>query len=125
MLIDTHAHLEMREFDDDRDDVIKRAAGAGVKYIITIGTTVESSQAAVLLADKHPGVYAAVGVHPHESKDILHPAYEILEPCRASGRGLRRDRPRLLLRSFPRNVQQRVFRDSSARPGSSNCGHRA
>jgi TatD DNase family protein len=78
MLIDTHAHLEMREFDDDREDVIKRAKDAGVEYIITIGTTVESTRDAVMLADTHDGIYAAVGIHPHETKDILHPAYEII-----------------------------------------------
>ncbi len=78
MLIDTHAHLEMREFNDDREDVINRAREAGVEYIITIGTTVESSRDAVLLADKYDFIYAAVGIHPHEVKDILHPAYDIL-----------------------------------------------
>jgi len=78
MLIDTHAHLEMREFKDDRDEVIKRAREAGVEYIVTIGTTVESSRDAVLLADKYDFIYAAIGIHPHEVKDILHPAYEIL-----------------------------------------------
>jgi len=78
MLIDTHAHLEMREFNDDREDVIKRARDAGVEYIITIGTTVESSRDAVLLADKYDFIYAAIGIHPHEVKDILHPAYEII-----------------------------------------------
>jgi TatD DNase family protein len=78
MLIDTHAHLEMREFNDDREDVIRRAREAGVEHIITIGTTVESSRDAVLLADKHDFIYAAIGIHPHEVKDILHPAYEML-----------------------------------------------
>jgi TatD DNase family protein len=78
MLIDTHAHLEMREFNDDRDDVIKRAKDAGVEYIVTIGTTVESCRDAVMLADKYDFIYAAIGIHPHEAKDILHPAYEIL-----------------------------------------------
>jgi TatD DNase family protein len=78
MLIDTHAHLEMREFKDDRDEVIQRAREAGVDYIITVGTTVESTRDAVMLADKHDFIYAAVGIHPHETKDILHPAYEIL-----------------------------------------------
>jgi TatD DNase family protein len=78
MLIDTHAHLEMREFSDDRDDVIQRAREAGVEHIVTIGTTVESSRDAVMLADKYDFIYAAVGIHPHEVKDILHPAYEIL-----------------------------------------------
>ena len=78
MLIDTHAHLEMREFNDDREDVIRRAREAGVEYIITIGTTVESSRDAVLLAEKFDFIYAAIGIHPHEVKDILHPAYEML-----------------------------------------------
>jgi TatD DNase family protein len=78
MLIDTHAHLEMREFNDDREDVIKRAREAGVEYIITIGTTIESSRDAVLLAEKYDFIYAAIGIHPHEVKDILHPTYEIL-----------------------------------------------
>lgn len=78
MLIDTHAHLEMREFNDDREDVIRRAREAGVEYIVTIGTTVESSRDAVLLAEKYDFIYAAVGIHPHEVKDILHPAYEML-----------------------------------------------
>ncbi len=78
MLIDTHAHLEMREFNDDRDEVIQRAREAGVEYIVTIGTTVESSRDAVMLADKYDFIHAAVGIHPHEVKDILHPAYDIL-----------------------------------------------
>ncbi len=78
MLIDTHAHLEMRDFNDDREDVIRRAREAGVEYIVTIGTTVESSRDAVLLADKYDFIYAAIGIHPHEVKDILHPAYEII-----------------------------------------------
>lgn len=78
MLIDTHAHLEMREFNDDREDVIRRAREAGVEYIVTIGTTVESSRDAVLLADKYDFIYAAIGIHPHEVKDILHPAYDII-----------------------------------------------
>jgi TatD DNase family protein len=78
MLIDTHAHLDMRDFSGDRDDVIQRAREAGVEYIVTIGTTVESSRDAVLLADKYDFIYAAIGIHPHEVKDILHPAYDIL-----------------------------------------------
>jgi TatD DNase family protein len=78
MLIDTHAHLEMREFNDDRDEVIKRAREAGVEYIVTIGTTLESSRDAVMLADKYDFIYAAIGIHPHEVKDILHPTYDIL-----------------------------------------------
>jgi TatD DNase family protein len=49
-----------------------------VEYILTVGTTVESCRDAVLLADKYDFIYAAIGIHPHEVKDILHPAYDII-----------------------------------------------
>jgi len=113
MLIDTHAHLEMREFNDDRDEVIKRAQDAGVRYIVTIGTTVESSRDAVLLAEKHECVYAAVGIHPHEAKDILHPAYEIIRRFAGHPKTIALGEIGLdyYYDHSPRNVQQRVFRD--------------
>lgn len=63
-LVDTHAHLDFPELVSEVDDVVKRAAAAGVTRIITIGTTVASSRQAVQLAAKYPGVYATVGVHP-------------------------------------------------------------
>ena len=54
MLIETHAHLDYPDFADDFDDVLRRATEAGVTRIITIGTSVESSQRAVELAEKYP-----------------------------------------------------------------------
>lgn len=68
MLIDTHSHLADPEFDVDRGDVIDRALAAGVRKIILIGTDLSSSQRAVALASEHPFLWAAVGLHPHESK---------------------------------------------------------
>lgn len=70
-LIDTHAHLDDPKFDNDRDEVIKRAQDAGLKYIITVGTWEKAKGLKHItgLVDKHPMVYAALGVHPHESKD--------------------------------------------------------
>jgi TatD DNase family protein len=113
MLIDTHAHLEMREFGDDRDDVIRRAREAGVDYIITVGTTVESSRDAVLLAEKHDGVYAAVGIHPHEAKDVLHPAYEVLRRFAKHPKVVAYGEVGLdyYYEHSARTVQQRKFRD--------------
>ncbi|MCE9548045.1 MAG: TatD family hydrolase [Planctomycetia bacterium] len=64
-LFDTHAHLDQPEFDADRDEVIRRAAEAGVGSILCVGIGAESSEAAVILAAKYPGVYAAVGVQPN------------------------------------------------------------
>ena len=69
MLIDSHAHLEMKEFDSDREEVIKRAGNEGVDFIVTVGTNLKLSQKAVALAGKYENIYATVGVHPH---DVAH-----------------------------------------------------
>ena len=65
-LIDTHAHLDMPQFDPDRAEVIARAHEQGVQ-VITVGIDLESSRRAVALAEEF-GLYAAVGVHPHEAR---------------------------------------------------------
>ena len=62
-LIDSHCHLY--SFYEEASRLVADAARAGVTRVITIGTDVPSSEAAVALAAAHPGVYAAVGVHPH------------------------------------------------------------
>lgn len=79
MLIDSHAHLEMSDFDRDRDEVIGRAIQAGVDLIITVGTTVSDCEKAVLIAGQHDTVYAAIGIHPHEVKDIDETTYDDLK----------------------------------------------
>ena len=68
-IIDTHAHLDMNDFARDCDAVVVRAIEAGVSKIITVGTSVKSSEKAVTLAEIYPQVYAAVGIHPHDSAD--------------------------------------------------------
>lgn len=70
MLIDTHAHLDDTRFDGDRDAMIARAREAGVGTFVTIGCDLATSRAAIELADRYPFVYATVGVHPHEAKQI-------------------------------------------------------
>lgn len=69
-MIDTHCHLEMDAFDEDREDVIKRAREAGLDAIITIGSDFEGCRGAVQLANKYDFIYAAVGIHPHDAKDF-------------------------------------------------------
>lgn len=69
-IVDTHAHLDMPEFNTDRAAVISRAVQAGVKTIVTIGIDLKSSYEAVELAHGYPGVYAAVGIHPHEAEGV-------------------------------------------------------
>jgi TatD DNase family protein len=66
-LIDTHAHLDMKEFDNDRNEVIARALVAGVTKIITVGTDISSSRTAIELAEKYPQIYAGIGIHPHDA----------------------------------------------------------
>src|ERR1043166_4824980 len=81
MLIETHAHLDYPDFASDFDDVLRRATEAGVTRIITIGTSIESSQRAVELAEKHSNVFAVIGVHPtyaHEAEDdVVTPLREL------------------------------------------------
>ncbi len=69
-LIDSHAHVHFPQFDDDRDAVIERARKAGLVAIVEIGTNLESSRAAVALAERHDFIYATVGVHPHDAKTV-------------------------------------------------------
>ncbi len=66
MLIDSHCHLHDDAFANDRDEVIRRAREAGVERIITIGTSVAESRAAIALAEEHEEVFAAVGMAPHD-----------------------------------------------------------
>ena len=64
MLTDTHCHLDFNKFDDDRDAVIQRAIATGVTRILIPGLELESSLAAIKLAESHPNLYAAIGFHP-------------------------------------------------------------
>ena len=68
--IDTHAHLYDERYDDDRAEMIARAAAAGVTQIISMGDTMAASAQVVADAEQYPALYAAVGVHP-ESACVL------------------------------------------------------
>ncbi len=68
MLIDTHCHLDFKDFDADRDAVLERSRAAGVERIVNVGSSVEGSRRAVELAAKYDMIYASVGVHPHDAK---------------------------------------------------------
>lgn len=67
MLIDTHCHLDFPEFDEDRDEVIRRAKSAGIGYIINIGSSLSGSKKALELSRQHNFIYATIGLHPHEA----------------------------------------------------------
>jgi TatD DNase family protein len=63
-VIDTHAHLTSL---DDADEAIERAADAGVTRILTVGTSIDDCRRALELAERHDGVFAILGIHPHEA----------------------------------------------------------
>jgi TatD DNase family protein len=81
MLIETHAHLDFPDFANDLDDVLRRAAEAGVTRIITIGTSLDSSRRAIEFAEKYPAIYATIGVHPthveEAEEDVMTPLREL------------------------------------------------
>ncbi|MFC2071412.1 TatD family hydrolase [Chloroflexota bacterium] len=65
-LVDTHAHLDMNAFDEDRTETITRALDVGVGNIISVGIDLKSSKKAIEISERYAGVYAAVGIHPHD-----------------------------------------------------------
>jgi len=69
MLIDSHTHLDMNDFEKDREDVLERAIQGGIVHIISIGIDMKSSTDALGLAHKYAYVSASVGVHPHNADD--------------------------------------------------------
>jgi len=67
-LFDSHCHLDDRSFSKEIPETVQRAADAGVTKMMTVGVDADSSRRAVELAESYPGVYASVGVHPHDAK---------------------------------------------------------
>jgi len=112
LLVDSHAHLDGSQFASDRDQTIQRAHDNGISHILTIGCDMESSAASLALATKHPNIYAAVGVHPHDATEINEATLKQLEELLGRpkvvalgeiGLDFFRDRS-------PRDVQRNAFR---------------
>ena len=68
-LVDTHAHLDDKRLCANLEEVLKGAASAGVRQIITIGTTASTSARAVKFAQNYSGLFAAVGIHPNDAAE--------------------------------------------------------
>jgi len=67
LLIDSHAHIDLPEFNKDRDQVLERARQRGVRVVINVGLDAESSRKSLAMAKKYDDVFVAVGFHPHEA----------------------------------------------------------
>ena len=67
---DTHAHLNDKRFKDDKDAVISELKSNSIDKVVTVGTDVESSRVCIDIANNYEGVYATVGLHPHNAKNF-------------------------------------------------------
>lgn len=113
-LVDSHAHLDDPRFADDLEEVLARATAAGVRHILTVGANIDTSRAALSLAESHPQIYAAVGIHPHDAKDATGAAFaELEETARAHPKVVAIGETGLdfFYDLSPREVQERVFRE--------------
>jgi len=112
-LVDSHAHIYGHEFHNDLEEMLDRAAKAGVSHIVVPGGDLESSREACELAAKYEMIYPAVGVHPHDADRVGEKCYDIIREMVADypkvvaigeiGLDFYRDRS-------PREDQERVFR---------------
>jgi len=69
-LIDTHCHLTFEQLADDVEAVVVRSKAAGIVGWLTVGTDPQQNRKAIELADQFENMYAAVGIHPHDAKDL-------------------------------------------------------
>ncbi|MFZ5642776.1 MAG: TatD family hydrolase [Bacillota bacterium] len=116
MLVDTHAHLDIEEFDKDRDEVIGRAVESGVAAIVNASFDMDSSYRSVALAESHEMIYALVGVHPHDADEVPKNYLEQLESLSKRRKVVAMGEMGLdYYRDLsPRTVQQKVFREQLA-----------
>ena len=111
-LFDTHAHLHGPEFADDLAAVLERARAAGVRRLVTIGTDVATTTAAIALAARVDGIWATAGIHPHDAGEADEAALAEIERLAGHPRVVAIGEIGLdLFRNLaPREAQERTFR---------------
>jgi TatD DNase family protein len=115
MYTDSHCHLENKRFDDDRSDVFARAQSAGVTTMLAIGNGdgpgTGTLDCAIKLAQQHKGVYATVGIHPHEAELAKQEDFDELERLSHDPKVIAWGEIGLdyFYDHSPREVQQQVF----------------
>jgi TatD DNase family protein len=113
-IIDSHAHLEFPQFDEDRDAMLERARAAGVETLLAIGsgTGPDRLNAAIPFAEQHDWIYATVGIHPHEAKLATEEHFQKLGELAKHPRVIAWGEMGLdyYYGHSPRDVQQEVFR---------------
>jgi TatD DNase family protein len=78
MLVDSHCHLDFPDFVEDRDAVVARAREAGVAVLVTICTRISRLAETIGIVERYPGVFCAVGIHPHQVAEEGVPTVEQL-----------------------------------------------
>jgi TatD DNase family protein len=111
-MIDTHAHVHDAKFDDDRPEMLGRAALAGVSAIVTVGCDIGDSLRALEIAREYR-LYASIGIHPHEAKDAPPDIASVFEPFLHDSRVVAIGEAGLdyYYDHSPRETQQRVLRE--------------
>jgi TatD DNase family protein len=113
-VIDSHAHLEFPQFDQDRDAMLARARLAGVRTLLAIGsgTGTERLDAAIPFAEQHDWIYATVGIHPHDVNDVTDDTFAKLNVLAQHPRVIAWGEMGLDYHydHVARDLQQRVFR---------------
>src|ERR1700719_1586365 len=112
-IVDSHAHLEFPQFDDDRDAMLERTRAAGVETLLAIGsgTGPDRLNAAIPFAEQHDWIYATVGIHPHGAKLATEEHFERLDELAKHPRVIAWGEMGLdyYYDHSPRDVQQQVF----------------
>ncbi|MGH7827542.1 MAG: TatD family hydrolase [Candidatus Binatia bacterium] len=112
-LIDSHAHIQGPEYAGEIEAIVQRAGEAGVERIIVVGGAgdLSSNEAALALAESHPALYATVGMHPHDAKDVGQEELEKLEKLTANPKVIAVGETGLdfYYSHSPHNVQRNIF----------------
>jgi TatD DNase family protein len=117
-LVDSHAHIDFPQFRDDRDAMLERARAAGVSALLAIGTGSgpEKLDSALPYADQYDWIYASVGIHPHEAKQVTPQHLEELAKLAKHPKVIAWGEIGLdyFYDHSPRDIQHQVFRDQMA-----------
>jgi len=113
MFFDTHAHYDDKRFDDDRDMLLGSMNDAGITMIMNAGSSLESSEFSLKLADKYAFIYSSAGVHPHDSKSMSDTTVSELEALLAHPKAMAVGEIGLDYHYdfSPRDVQRKRFRE--------------
>lgn len=70
MIVETHAHYDDEQFDQDREEILESLSEKGIDYVVNVGASIETTRRTIDLMDKYPFIYGAIGVHPSETAEL-------------------------------------------------------